>query len=99
MLGSFTEPDALSSFRLLIVSAEAPAGGHGSATALVTFIQAAVARRNIQAAVAFLDWLAAGGTTLASCTQASLDEWMAAASLSRRGPTGNFVRWARNQRA
>ncbi len=60
--------------------------------------QAAVARRNIQAAVAFLDWLAARGLTLASCTQASLDEWMAAASLSQRGPTGNFVRWAGNQK-
>ncbi|MFI5065484.1 MAG: hypothetical protein ACHP9Z_16120 [Streptosporangiales bacterium] len=59
--------------------------------------QAAVARRNVQAAVSFLDWLAAGDTTLASCTQASLDEWMAAANLSQRGPTGNFVRWARNQ--
>jgi glycosyltransferase involved in cell wall biosynthesis len=46
VLGSFTEPDARSSFRLLIVSAEAPAEGHGSATALVTFIQAAVARRD-----------------------------------------------------
>jgi len=60
--------------------------------------QAAVARRNIQAAVTFLDWLAAGDTTLASCTQARLDEWMAAAALSQRGPTGNFVRWARNQK-
>ena len=60
--------------------------------------QAAVARRNIQAAVAFLDWLAAGDATLASCTQASLDEWMAAANLSQRSPTGNFVRWARNQK-
>jgi hypothetical protein len=46
VLGSFTEPDARSPFRLLIVSAEAPAEGHGSATALVTFIQAAVARRD-----------------------------------------------------
>ncbi len=46
VLGSFTEPDARSSFRLLIVSAEAPAEGHGSATALVTFIQAAVAHRD-----------------------------------------------------
>jgi hypothetical protein len=63
-----------------------------------THSQAAVARRNVQAAVAFLDWLAAGDTTLASCTQASLDEWMAAANLSQCGPTGNFVRWARNQK-
>ncbi|MGH3402203.1 MAG: glycosyltransferase family 4 protein [Streptosporangiaceae bacterium] len=46
VLGSFTEPDARGSFRLLIVSAEALAEGHGSATALVTFIQAAVARRD-----------------------------------------------------
>ena len=60
--------------------------------------QAAVARRNIQAAVAFLDWLAARGLTLAGCTQASLDEWMAAATLSQRGPTGNFIRWAKNQK-
>jgi hypothetical protein len=60
--------------------------------------QAAVARRNIQAAVAFLDWLAARGLTLAGCTQASLDEWMAAADLSQRGPTGNFIRWAKNQK-
>ncbi len=60
--------------------------------------QTAVARRNVQAAVAFLDWLATRGLTLASCTQASADEWMAAANLSRRGPTGNFVRWARNQK-
>jgi glycosyltransferase involved in cell wall biosynthesis len=33
-------------FRLLIVSAEAPGEGHGSSTALATFIQAAVARRD-----------------------------------------------------
>ena len=63
-----------------------------------THSQAAVARRNIQAAVAFLDWLAARGLTLADCTQASLDQWMASASLSQRGPTGNFVRWASTQK-
>ena len=63
-----------------------------------TASQAAVARRNIQAAVAFLDWLAARGLTLASCTQASLDEWIAAANPSQRGATGHFVRWARNQK-
>ncbi len=63
-----------------------------------THSQAAVARRNIQAAAAFLDWLAARDLTLASCTQASLDQWMADASLSQRGPTGHFVRWAGNQK-
>jgi len=49
--------------------------------------QAAVARRNVQAAAAFPDWLAVGDATLASCAQASLDEWLAAANLSQRGPT------------
>jgi hypothetical protein len=39
-----------------------------------THSQAAVARRNVRAAVAFLDWLAARDLTLASCTQAGLDE-------------------------
>lgn len=63
-----------------------------------THSQAAVARRNIQAAAAFLDWLALHRQTLASCPQASLDEWMTTASLSQRGATGHFVRWAKNQR-
>jgi hypothetical protein len=63
-----------------------------------THSQAAVARRNVRAAVAFLDWLAARGLTLASCAQAGLDEWMAAANASQRGATGHFVRWARNQK-
>ena len=60
--------------------------------------QAGAARRNIAAAVAFLDWLTARGLTLASCPQGDLDEWTAAASTSRRGPTGHFIRWARNQK-
>ncbi len=62
-----------------------------------THAQAAVARRNIQAATAFLDWLASRGQTLASCPQASLDEWMATAGPGQRGATGHFVRWAKNQ--
>ena len=56
--------------------------------------QAGVARRNITAAVTFLDWLTARGLTLASCPQGDLDGWMAAASTSQRGPTGHFIRWA-----
>ena len=60
--------------------------------------QADVARRNITAAVAFLDWLTARGLTLASCPQGDLDVWTAAASTSQRGPTGHFIRWARNQK-
>jgi hypothetical protein len=60
--------------------------------------QAGAARRNIAAAVAFLNWLTARGLTLASCPQGDLDEWTAAASISQRGPAGHFIRWARNQK-
>jgi len=60
--------------------------------------QADAARRNIAAAVAFLNWLTARGLTLASCPQGDLDEWMAAASISQRGPAGHFIRWARSQK-
>ena len=60
--------------------------------------QASVARRNITAAAAFLDWLTAHGLTLASCPQGDLDEWTAAASTSQRGPAGHFIRWARSQK-
>jgi hypothetical protein len=60
--------------------------------------QAGVARRNITAAVAFLNWLTARDLTLATCPQADLDQWMADASTSQRGPTGHFIRWARNQK-
>ena len=60
--------------------------------------QACVARRNITAAVTFLNWLAARDLTLASCPQGDLDQWMAGASTSQRGPTGHFIRWAKNQK-
>lgn len=64
----------------------------------ITANQATVARGNIAAAAAFLDWLRASGITLAACTQAHLDSWMAAASTAQRGRTGSFVRWARKQK-
>jgi len=60
--------------------------------------QAEVARRNVAAAAAFLDWLTGRGLTLASCQQGDLDEWTAAATASQRGPAGHFIRWARNQK-
>ncbi len=63
-----------------------------------THCQAGVARRNIAAAVTFLNWLTARDLTLASCPQAGLDQWMAGASTSQRGPTGHFIRWAKNQK-
>jgi hypothetical protein len=63
-----------------------------------THNQAGVARRNINAALAFLNWLTARDLTLATCPQADLDEWTASASISQRGPTGHFIRWAKNQK-
>jgi hypothetical protein len=47
----------------------------------------------VTAASAFLDWLEARGLTLAACTQADLDQWLAGTSghLIR---SANFVRWA-----
>jgi hypothetical protein len=63
-----------------------------------THNQAVVARRNIIAAVTFLNWLTARDLTLVSCRQADLDQWMAGASISQRGHTGHFIRWARNQK-
>ena len=60
--------------------------------------QAGVARRNITAAVTFLNWLAARDLTLATCPQADLDQWTAGASTSQRGHAGHFIRWARNQK-
>jgi hypothetical protein len=60
--------------------------------------QADVARRNIAAAVTFLDWLTARDLKLTSCPQADLDQWTAAASTSQRGHTGHFIRWASNQK-
>ena len=47
----------------------------------------------VAAAAAFLDWLTARGLTLAACTQAELDQWLAGTSrhLAR---SANFVRWA-----
>jgi hypothetical protein len=60
--------------------------GHRLRGTHATHGQAAVARRNIQAAAAFLDWLAARGLTLASCTQASADEGWPPISASAARP-------------
>ncbi len=60
--------------------------------------QAGVARQNIAATITFLNWLTTRDLTLASCPQAELDQWMSSASVSQRGRTGHFIRWARNQK-
>lgn len=63
-----------------------------------THNQAYTARHHITAAIAFLDWLAARGLTLATCAQGDLDAWMVTASTARKGTTGHFVRWARSRK-
>jgi hypothetical protein len=50
-------------------------------------------RDQATAAAAFLDWLEARGLTLATCTQARLDQWLAGTS-GHLARSANFVRWA-----
>jgi hypothetical protein len=50
-------------------------------------------RHQVADAAAFLDWLHTRGSTLATCAQADLDQWLA----SKPGPaarSANFARWA-----
>jgi hypothetical protein len=62
-----------------------------------TYGQATAAKRNIKAAVALLDWLAAKGLTITTAAQGDLDAWLAGA-YPLRCDSGNFVRWARRHR-
>jgi hypothetical protein len=55
--------------------------------------QAKNVRDHVAAAATFLDWLTARGLTLAACTQAELDQWLAGTS-GHRVRSANFVRWA-----
>lgn len=50
-------------------------------------------RRQVVDAAAFLDWLHTRGSTLATCTQADLDQWLASKP-GPAAPSANFVRWA-----
>jgi hypothetical protein len=50
-------------------------------------------RDQVAAAAAFMDWLTARGLTLAACTQAELDQWLAGTS-GHLVRSANFVRWA-----
>ncbi len=50
-------------------------------------------RDHVAAAAAFLDWLTARGLTLAACTQAELDQWLAG-TCGHPARSANFVRWA-----
>jgi hypothetical protein len=65
-----------------------------------TYGQLTAAKRNITAAVAFLDRLASTGQTLATARQGDLEDWLTeGTSDSRRlAEAGNFVRWANKNR-
>jgi len=58
-----------------------------------TGLQCTNVRSHIAAAADFLDWLTNRSLTLASCTQADLDQWIASQT-HHRDQTGHFVRWA-----
>jgi hypothetical protein len=55
--------------------------------------QAKNVRDQVTAAATFLDWLETRGLTLAGCTQAELDQWLAGKS-GHLARSANFVRWA-----
>ena len=63
----------------------------------VSHLQALNVRCHVTAAANFLDWLAAGEVTLASCTQADLDRW-ASGEVSYRDATAHFIRWSVSRR-
>ncbi|GAB3286618.1 hypothetical protein GCM10027456_82530 [Kineosporia babensis] len=50
-------------------------------------------RHNVSAAAALLDWLHERGSTVATCTQADLDQWLASKPAHAARST-NFARWA-----
>lgn len=63
-----------------------------------TYGQFIGAQRNVRAAIALLDWLAARGLDLANARQGDLDTWMNEAPAAHRTDAGNFVRWARRNK-
>jgi len=51
-------------------------------------------RTHLIAAITYMDHLAGLGLTLASCTQADLDRWIAASAPGYRDQTSHFIRWS-----
>jgi hypothetical protein len=62
--------------------------------ATATYGQLDTVRQRVRAAVGLLSWLRERGLTLASCSQADLDAWLAGADATRKAEAGHFVRWA-----
>jgi len=63
-----------------------------------THLQVLNVRCHVSAATSFLDWLAAGDITLASCTQPDLDRWASGEEVTYRDETAHFVRWSVSHR-
>lgn len=64
----------------------------------ITYNQATIIQANLRAAIELLDWLAQRGLTLRTADQGHLDTWLSGEGATRRGNTGNFVRWAASQK-
>ena len=62
--------------------------------ATTTYGQLNTVRQRVRAAVGLLGWLRERGLTLASCSQADLDAWLAGTDATRKAEAGHFVRWA-----
>jgi integrase len=62
--------------------------------ATATYGQLDTVRQRVRAAVGLLGWLRERGLTLASCSQADLDAWLAGTDATRKAEAGHFVRWA-----
>ena len=62
--------------------------------ASTTYGQLDTVRQRVRAALGLLGWLRERGLTLASCSQADLDAWLASKNATRKAEAGHFVRWA-----
>ena len=60
--------------------------------------QVVAAQRNIKAAIALLDGLAARGLTLTTARQGDLEAWLTTTQAGHRTDAGNFVRWAKRHK-
>ena len=59
-----------------------------------TYGQLDMTRQRVRAAAGLLSWLREREHTLASCSQADLDAWIASSDATRKAEAGHFVRWA-----
>ena len=65
-----------------------------SRTTHATYLQVVNVRCHVTAAASFLDWLAAEGLALSSCTQPDLDRWASGEDIAYWDETAHFVRWS-----